>query len=222
MQFNSNVLAIFCRAPQLGCVKTRLAATLGDEFALGLYRAMLGDTFQIARENQPLGISSVAFVTPDDGDLSEFWDGAIQNQGEGDLWTRMTSADAILREKGAQNVVFIGSDAPDLSSFILRGAFYFCHLRDFVVGPSEDGGFYLLGASKPLTGEIFENVPISSDQTLAFLRPHLGESVTELPIWSDVDTRDDLNSLRLRLENGSSRAPKVRAFLERNFDGLER
>lgn len=208
----SDALAIFCRAPQLGQVKTRLAATFGDDFALVLYRAMLADTFQIARELETLGFETVALVTPDDADLSEFWSGAIQNQGEGDLWARLIRADALLRKNGAQKVVFIGSDAPDLPSFILKTAFYFLGLRDYVIGPSQDGGFWCLGARRALTSE-FQNVPISSAQTLERLRPNLGESVTVLPSWSDVDSAQDLESLRARLKNDSRVASHTRQFL---------
>lgn len=213
----SDVLAIFCRAPELGKVKTRLAASLGEQKSLEFYVACLRDTFQKAREIQSLNVEIVPLITPDDADLSEFWRGKTQNQGNGDLWSRILRADAILRENGAKNVVFIGSDSPDLPTLILKAAFYFLGFkRDFVVGPSEDGGFYLLGASKPLCEAIFQNVPISSSKTLEILRPRLGEAVLELPKWSDVDEIGDLEKLRARLENGESKAPFCAAFFADN------
>ena len=217
----SRVLALFARAPELGRVKTRLARSRGDEFALEFYRAMLGDTLELARRvGEKRGVRVLVFVSPDGSQLNE-WAGDVRDQGEGDLWTRLLRADAHLRSEGFERVVFIGSDAPDLPQSLLFAAFDCLEERPLVVGPSLDGGFTLLGSARRLPDEFFENVPISSRDTLARLTGNLhrlarspGWDYQTLSAWRDVDDEADLELLLERLRENPGAAPRCRAVLE--------
>lgn len=217
----SRVLALFTRAPQLGRVKTRLARTRGDQFALELHRAMIGDTLELAhRAQQSRAFEVVVFVTPDEGAV-EGWRGEVRAQGEGDLWTRLLRADARLREDGFERVVFIGADAPDLPIALLGAAFDSLENRPLVVGPSLDGGFTLLGSARHLPDELFEDVPVSSRDTLARLTQNLrklarspGWDYATLGTWHDVDDEADLQFLVERLREEEETAPRCRALLE--------
>ena len=225
--FMSSALAIFARAPELGRVKTRLARTRGDEFTLELHRAMLGDTLDLAlRAQEDRAFEIVVFLTPDEGEVEGWW-GATRAQGEGDLWTRLLRADAHLREEGFERVAFIGADAPDLPPELLRAAFDCLEERPLVVGPSLDGGFYLLGSARHLPDEVFENVPISSRHTLAHLSQNLrklvhlpGWDYMTLRAWRDVDDEEDLQLFIERLHENPGAAPGCRGFSGRTWLAL--
>jgi rSAM/selenodomain-associated transferase 1 len=215
-----SAIALFARAPELGKVKTRLARTRGDEFALALYRAMLGDTLELmrrAREERELRL--LVFLSPDESELTG-WRGETRSQGDGDLWTRLLRADARLREEGFERIVFIGADSPDLPLALLGAAFDCLEERPVVVGPSLDGGFYLLGSARRLPDEVFQQVPVSSRDTLAHLTQNLrklaglpGWDYRTLAAWRDVDDETDLQLLLERLRQNPHAAPRCRAFL---------
>ena len=217
-----SVLAIFARAPEKGKVKTRLARTRGDEFALELYRAMLGDTLELSHlAQQKRELHIIVFLTPDDGELAD-WLVETRPQGEGDLWTRLLRADARLREEGFERVVFIGADSPDLPVATLCAAFDWLEERPLVVGPSLDGGFFLLGSARHLPDELFQNVPVSERDTLARLTQNVrklarspGWDCQTLSAWRDVDDEADLEFLVERLREKEGAAPRCRALLER-------
>jgi len=203
-------VAVFARAPERGRVKTRLAATHGDDFALELYRAMLLDTLAVCTASE---IETYLFVSPDEADASSFWNGPVHGQGEGDLWTRLLRADATLRDVGFARVVIIGADSPDLPPSFLRDAFETLENHSTVVGPSTDGGFYLLGSSSCLTEELFLGVPISAHETFACLRRNLPPDYATLPAWRDVDDADDLSLFIKRLRENVASAPRCRQVL---------
>jgi rSAM/selenodomain-associated transferase 1 len=214
-------LAIFCRAPQLGTVKTRLAASRGNEFALELYRVMLADSFALGRALAPQ-VETFACFTPDDafksGGLQLLWNGPRMAQCPGDLGTRMLHCFRQLRAQGAERIVLLGSDSPDLPIQYLEAAFEALGQSDIVVGPSEDGGFYLIGASVPLADSIFTGIIWSSPQVYGRLlenleqqTPHLGFAT--LPAWRDVDDEADLVELEYRLQDANTSAPQTRAFV---------
>lgn len=216
-------LAIFCRAPRLGTVKTRLAKTQGAAFALGLYRAMLADNFALGR-SLAAEIETFACFTPGDGfdgedSLSDLWDGPRLAQCEGDLGAKILDCFARLRARGFERIMVIGSDS-DLSPSQLLNPFDTLERRDLVVGPTLDGGFYLIGASVSLPASIFDGIVWSS----ADVYQRLTENLKERPEltwhrrakWFDVDDAADLESLRNRLLQVKNRAPKTRQFLTEN------
>jgi len=207
---SSDVVAVFARAPERGLVKTRLAATHGDDFALELYRAMLLDTLALCTAS---GIETHLWISPDEADAGSFWNGPVHGQGEGDLWTRLLRADTALRVAGFERVMVIGADSPDLPAAFLREAFAALEGHSTVVGPSTDGGFYLLGSSNCLPDELFVGVPISTRETFACLRRNLPSYYATLAAWRDVDDAADLSLFLERLWENLASAPRCRAVL---------
>ena len=151
---SENALIIFIKNPQLGKVKTRLAKTVGNEKALEIYLELS----KITRENCQIlsqripserGQSDIQpyvfysdFINTNDDWSNDIFKKAVQS-GD-DLGDRMSNAFAIILQNHAKACI-IGSDCPTLSSAILEAAFEALNNYDFVVGPSTDGGYYLLG-----------------------------------------------------------------------------
>ncbi|PQV64309.1 hypothetical protein B1R32_106155 [Abditibacterium utsteinense] len=226
LQEKRSALAIFCRAPRLGSVKTRLAQTRGDEFALQLYRAMLADSFDLGRALAP-DVETFACFTPadafEDESLHFLWNGPRIAQCEGDLGTKILDCFAQLRAQGFERIVIIGSDSPDLPLQYLRESFAALQNHDFVFGPSIDGGFYLMGASLDFSAPIFADVIWSSSRTLPQIETNLRRFPQKmkrtnrchrLPPWRDVDDAEDLKDLERRLFQLGTGAPQSRNFLQ--------
>src|SRR4051794_31640293 len=146
------VLGIFGKQPDAGKVKTRLAAGLGDDAAAAIHEAMLFDTLETWNSRSildPGGRRVLVYAPADAGPwfdprVSEAF--ALQPQVEGDLGTRMREFFAGEFDDGAARVVLIGSDSPTLDPSIVITAFLCLEGRDVVIGPSTDGGYYLVGA----------------------------------------------------------------------------
>ena len=203
-------LIIFCRAPRLGQVKTRLARSEGDSFALQLYRAMLRDCFDLGRALAPQSATFACFTPADaldeNGELRALWSGAAFRQRGADLGARMLNALDETRARGFARSVIIGSDAPDLPLRYLREAFELLRENQVVVGPSGDGGFVLIGASCALPDAIFAGITWSSAQVCARLLDNLRAldfRFALLPPWHDVDEAADLESLKARLQGAT-------------------
>ena len=207
----SESLLIFCRAPRLGQVKTRLARTYGDDFALQIYRAMLRDCFDLGRALAPQTETFACFTPADawgeNGELRALWDGPAFGQRGADLGARMLNAFAGARARGFARAVIIGSDAPDLPLQYLREAFELLREKPVVVGPSGDGGFVLLGVSCAVPDAIFAGITWSSAEVCARLLDNLRAldfHFALLPPWHDVDEAADLDALRARLQRDSA------------------
>ena len=191
-----STIVIFARAPLYGEVKTRLARSIGDAAALALYEAFLDDTCTLT---QGLGARRVLAVAGDTNEphllrLVKSQRLALEEQGEGDLGARM--ARAIARHVGGGPVVIIGSDAPSLPRAHLHQALDALMDHDVVVGPSHDGGYYLVGARCEVP-ELFADVRWSTPEVLPTTLARLsGRSHALLPAWYDVDAAEDLERLR--------------------------
>lgn len=194
-----STLIVFARAPVLGEVKTRLARAVGEEAALALYTAFLDDTCALT---QGLGARRVLAVAGDAADahlerLAKSQRLALETQGEGDLGARMQRA--IARHLPRGPVVLIGSDAPTLPRAYLHQALDALMEHDVVIGPSDDGGYYLVGARVEVP-ELFAGIPWSTPEVLPATLARLGgRSHARLPACYDVDTVDDLARLRADL-----------------------
>lgn len=194
-----STLVIFARAPRLGEVKTRLAATIGAERALALYEAFVDDTCALT---QGLGARRVLAIAgdldhPRVRQLARSQRVAVESQGDGDLGERM--ARAIAAYLAAGPVVIIGSDAPTLPRAHLHRALDALMGSDVVIGPSDDGGYYLIGA-RVAVPELFAGVRWSTPEVLAATLARLGaRSHALLPPWHDVDSAEDLARLEREL-----------------------
>jgi rSAM/selenodomain-associated transferase 1 len=216
-------LLIFARQPVPGKVKTRLSPPLLPAEAAVLYGCMLGDVLAMAASLPDMEM--YLFYDGGEETLEYFKERVfgmtcIPQRGK-DLGERMAEAlrDVISQGKGA--AVIIGTDSPDLPSAFIEDAF--CRLEQgdlgVVVGPSEDGGYYLVGM-KRLHCELFRDISWSSDKVLEETLKRAsdaGIAVSLLPMWRDVDTAADLERPELRDEMNS--APLTREFLLNRLQG---
>ncbi len=214
-------LILFARPPQPGRVKTRLIPALGNEGAAELYRAFLSDAALLAtkvREARP-SVALTCEWAMDAGDrledypVSSWLPGPfLHRRQEGThLGSRMAAALGRSLARG-RRAVLIGTDFPDLAADILHQAFD--TLRgatepdsgggDFpraVLGPAEDGGYYLIGLNRHCP-EVFEEISWGTPEVFALTYRKLNTlsySMQTVPKWRDVDGPEDLASLRARL-----------------------
>lgn len=188
-------VVVFARAPELGKVKTRLAADLGDGVALEIYELLVSRTLQMTRALDDC-MRVVQFTPAGAREKMSRWledDLLLEAQCEGDLGERMACALERRFNSGCERVLLIGTDAPDLTAGILEQAFRRLDDNSVVVGPAVDGGYYLIGMCEPHP-ELFSGVPWSAGDTLSRTLEaarHAGLSVHLLPELADVDTADD-------------------------------
>ena len=190
---SKSLLIIFVKNLELGKVKTRLAASVGHEAALAIYYQLLRKTREVTK---PIRVDKVVYYSeradPDDLWENEHYQKACQ-QGP-DLGERMKNAFQKSFAEGYESVCIIGSDCMEISSSLIKEAFEKLQNSDAVIGPSQDGGYYLLGMNQFIP-QLFENKVWSTDTvftaTLDDLNT-LGMSHCELPVLSDVDTAEDL------------------------------
>ncbi|OON70217.1 TIGR04282 family arsenosugar biosynthesis glycosyltransferase [Hymenobacter sp. CRA2] len=193
-------LLIFARYPELGKVKTRLAAGLGPDAALAAYRQLLFHT-QATVMPLPTGRTLWLAATPPLG-AAPLWPGVPQRvqPATPDLGQRMEHAFEEAFDAGALRVVIIGTDCPQLSTDLLTEAFQLLHTHDVVLGPAHDGGYYLLGLSQP-RAELFSGIKWSTATVLRDTRAiaeRAGLSVALLPMLQDVDTAEDWQAWQAR------------------------
>lgn len=187
---------VFVRAPVAGRVKTRLAAAIGAEAALGVYRRLAEHAVAQALSLAETSVR-VHFTPADAGDAVRGWLGAgpaYLPQSEGDLGERMRAAFEAAFAAGFGRVVIIGSDLPDLSAGLLRRAVGMLGGNDVVLGPARDGGYYLLGMRR-MIGSVFAGIAWSTDEVLARTVEKLraeGIEPAMLEMLADVDEAGDL------------------------------
>ena len=217
--FSRRALAIFCRAPQRGEVKTRLARDFGDDFALDFYCAMLRDSFALGAALR--GFATVfAYFTAENALLQTFWSGPELAQPAGDLGHKIRFCFEELRARGFAQIAVIGSDSPDLPPDFLRAAFEAVQTpHALALGAAHDGGFWGLAANGALPKPIFEGVSWGGSEVAAQIRRNLATqniALRELAAWRDVDDADDLRALQARLlapHASPEIAPHTREFL---------
>jgi hypothetical protein len=215
-------LIIFAREPTPGQTKTRLCPPLSYAEAATLYSCMLRDV--VATVQTLAGVRTLIAYTPATAGpfFAAFAPGleAIPQRGD-DLGERM---DRALREvlgptkRGARLAVLIGSDLPTLPVAYLAEAFVQLEAgSDLVLGPADDGGYYLIGLRHPQP-RLLREVPMSTPSVLAdtlALADDEGLRVALLPTWYDLDTAADLRRLAAELAAAPpSVAPHTRAFLQ--------
>lgn len=195
-----DAIVLFAKAPVPGKVKTRLAASIGDQAAADLHRAFLADLAQTVASRDAAHYLALAGDEDHPGfDPYREADFTFIDQGGGDLGDRLASVTRRLFELGHQRVVIIGSDSPTLGDEHFDAAFSALEDHDIALGPSFDGGYYLIGLSKPHLG-VFERIDWSTravaEQTLRRCR-ELDLLWDLLGFWYDIDTIEDLDILRL-------------------------
>lgn len=186
-------LIIFVRAPELGKVKTRLAASLGKKAALLIYQKLLQHTRDITD-----AVSADKFIFyADEIASNDIWQrpGYFKmKQVNGDLGQRMFNAFKYLFAKQYDKVCIIGSDCYELSSAIVEHAFQSLNKNDIVIGPATDGGYYLLGMNQ-LHSVLFADKTWSTDSVLSDTLEDLQRlklTFAQLPELTDVDEAVDV------------------------------
>jgi rSAM/selenodomain-associated transferase 1 len=196
MKYPDSRLLLFTKAPEPGKVKTRLAASLGTDAAAGLYANLLHDSLEMSASADLCPVE--IWCSPSTGhhffqQCRERYRINLQQQLQGDIGQRMSHAIMSALQR-AEHVVLIGADCPALTADDLDSAFYALQQgTDVVLGPAEDGGYYLIGMSNHHPG-LFENIPWSTHKVLAATETLLREqglSWHSLPVHRDVDTAED-------------------------------
>lgn len=199
-------ILIFTRYPVPGRVKTRLVPALGQKRAARLHRRMTEHAVGVAREAQKAAGRrkrvdiSVSFSGASRTQVRA-WLGTdirVEPQSSGDLGARMQEAFERAFESGASAAVLMGSDLPHVSPAILCQAVEALQDQDIVLGPSADGGYYLIGM-KALHPALFEGKDWGTDRVYAQTRRTItryGWTLSELPLLADVDRPEDLAPLR--------------------------
>ncbi|MFT7299441.1 MAG: rSAM/selenodomain-associated transferase 1 [Sphingobacteriales bacterium] len=193
MEKDSTALIIFVKNPIKGHVKTRLAKDIGDENALEVYLYLMNHTREVAKSLKVTRnlFYDTTILENDDWSSADF-DKYLQYNG--DLGERMAFAFKETFAQGFKKVVIVGSDCPYLDPFIVNKAYEKLEKSDVVIGPTFDGGYYMLG----MTGfipELFQKVPWSTEEvfeTTKGIIESLGKTIALMPLLSDVDHKEDL------------------------------
>lgn len=190
-EINKDLLIIFTRNIELGKCKTRLARRIGPEKALEIYRFLVKHTAEISRE---LAADKWVFYSeyPEQEDLFENHIYEKYKQEGADLGTRMDKAFSKGFEKGYSRIVIIGSDIYDLDGNDLKSAFNSLEDHDYVIGPAQDGGYYLLGMKERNT-QVFKNKPWGTENVLQQTMNDLRDGTFRLlDMRNDVDVYEDI------------------------------
>lgn len=213
----SGTLVVMAKAPRPGAVKTRLAQSLSVEAVTQLYRCLLDDTIALARS---LATVEVAIMCPasDVEELTRVAPGGVSivpQSGQG-LAAGLTSVFAHFAASGRQPVVAFNSDSPHLPVSILESAFEALTNHDVVVGPTQDGGYYLVGANAAHPG-LFDSDGMGTKSALEALLARvrgLQLSVAFTDAFYDIDVEGDLTRLAAELQLAPTRAPRTAAWLQ--------
>ena len=195
-----NALIIFARYPVSGKVKTRLACTLGKVIALGFYKECSRHLFAEILGNQNEFFTPFLFCSEkDELDKMRDWAGSgfeYYYQEGSDLGERMKNAFKKVFTLGVKKAVIIGTDVPDISKTVIADSFILLDTKDFVIGPSTDGGYYLLGL-KNLNCDLFTGINWSTETVLSKTINRIGENNLSLAKLEQLHDIDDERSLKL-------------------------
>ena len=226
-----NHLGLFAKFWEPGRVKTRLAATLGDELACELYQIFLFHLLEtvVSVTDQTTVVFSPANQQADfRAAISPDW--SLEAQSEGDLGDRMRnffskrlpsggSANGGSAAQQATKVIAIGADCPQLPASEIQNAFDLLDDNDVVIGPSTDGGYYLIGMQGSLT-EVFDGIDWSTPAVLPQTLDRLdkqNKSHSLLAERTDVDDQNDLQQMLAELSSSTNTtlAEKLTTVLSR-------
>ncbi len=216
-----SIILLFIRAPVRGRVKSRLAAVIGEETAVELYKNFILDTIDMVKKTgYPFRI---CYYPPDAGSAVSSWLAGqyrlFPQQGS-DLGERMENAFIRCFSEGFERAVLIGSDLPDLVPAVLQEAMASLEEHDAVIGPASDGGYYLIGFHKhTLAPRVFHGIPWSTgtvfQETMAILHSS-ALAVHQAPKWNDVDTVEDLRALCKRSKGTEFDTSRTMTYLMKN------
>lgn len=227
----SAALVIFAKAPIPGQVKTRLSPALTEDEAATLHGSFVLDMLERSRAAATkfkLPIDRFLACAPSSSHvffrIMEARHGVTLLDQQGvDLGARMHHALAGLFAQGYRRICLVGTDVPSLPLTHYRDAVEALTRHDLVIGPANDGGYYLIGLTQPRP-ELFADIPWSTDRVMALTRQKAiaaGLKTALLPAWSDVDTIDDLHALIDESIADKKRPKQERVFSMRTAGTLE-
>lgn len=196
----SPCLVVIAKQPERGKVKTRIAKALGDDRATELYRCALHDTLALAASIENVAYA-LSYAPPTEEGRRYFEQVApafalIPQQGA-TFGERLSGTFARLLQHHSP-VVLIGSDSPDLPAALIEQAFALLRTNaDAVLGPADDGGYYLLGL-RSMQPALFDRIDWSTDAVTPQTRQRAADAglrMADLSSWHDLDTVDDLQAL---------------------------
>jgi rSAM/selenodomain-associated transferase 1 len=215
----STVLLLFIRYPEPGRVKTRLAAKIGPDEAAEVYRNFILD---ILATLERCGLPLKIYFSPSEREAAfPDWLGpgyVFRPQKGTDLGARMRIAFEEAFDDGFASGILLGSDVPDLPLYVLKEAVDALRSSDAVIGPAQDGGYYLIGFRRnAFPPDVFNDIPWGTTvvlrETTARLEAH-GCRIHLLPEWQDVDTVEDLAALSKRAQNTDFSGSKTVAYMK--------
>ena len=186
-------IIIFVRNPEMGKVKTRLAATVGAAAALHVYKKLLQHTLQQTK----LADADKFVFYANNITANDIWQEAAYiklQQQQGNLGAKMEAAFNVIFSKGYSRVLIIGSDCPHLNPQHVTEAFRQLQQNDVAIGPATDGGYYLLGM-KRLYAPLFENIEWSPSNVYKSTLEKIGSlglHSQSLEALTDVDEEKDV------------------------------
>lgn len=219
-----NALLVVAREPVPGSTKTRLCPPLTPGEAARLYEMFLLDTLEIMR--QVPGADRFIVYLPEGAEgyfRALAPDFKLIPQIGSSLGVRLDNALSHCLKGDYKHAVIMDSDSPSLPSEYVRMAFSKLAGSDGVIGPCEDGGYYLIGLNRPAPS-LLRNVQMSTSKVMAdtlVLAKNEGLRMSQLPEWYDVDDGNELGNLRQELQSRpGSCARHTRGFLEELWSGL--
>ncbi len=202
---HKDALVLAAKAPIQGKVKTRLLTFLTPQEATNLYESILLD--MLDRVSWIEGMERFVAFYPEEGrryfekHVSQMGFGIIGQRGD-DLGERLKSVFRTLFDEGFSRIVIIGSDSPTLPLVYIKDAFNRLKQYQVVIGPCDDGGYYLIGLNSPLY-DLFDDIKWGGSdvfQSTCNKARLSGYTIYILPGWYDIDVKDDLNRLLKDLE----------------------
>jgi len=211
---NKNLLIMFVKEPVEGFVKTRLAKTLGDEKTLVLYKHFVNDLINTLKNSK---FEFKLCVYPNNKLINEVF-GDYNNfiQEDGDLGVKMQKAFQSQFTLGYEKIILIGSDTPHIPKHYFDETFAMLESKEIVIGPSLDGGYYLIAFNKKsFNTDLFKNITWSTDIVLKqTLEKTTTDKVHLLNILNDIDTQEDLEDFYTQYKDSYFSTSKTINFLK--------
>ncbi|UCF13733.1 MAG: TIGR04282 family arsenosugar biosynthesis glycosyltransferase [Thermoplasmatales archaeon] len=223
----NNGILLFVKCPEIGKVKSRMATSISIKKVAKIYSFFVEDTLDRLKETS---YDIIICYYPDEA-INKFknWlgsDYSYMPQKGINLGERLKKG----FEKGFQQdftkLIALGSDSPDLYISIIDDAFENLDKFDTIIGPCEDGGYYLLGFSKQsFFPGVFDKIPWSSEKVFERSIKALSKAnqkVFILPLWNDVDTIDDLFNLYKKNQNTDFKNSKTMNYISKYYKNIKK
>jgi rSAM/selenodomain-associated transferase 1 len=226
IEHQETCILLFVKYPEKGNVKLRLSKNMDEDIVVELYRCFVQDTLTTVQTSKyPFFIF---FHPPDSQRKFEKWLGPtflfLPQKGK-NLGERMKNSFTDVFTKGYRKAILMGSDSPDLPQKYLTQAVDILKTKDVVLGPTVDGGYYLIGFnSTTFLSNVFEEIPWSTphvfQETITKIQ-QATHSVGLLPVWSDIDTISDLKNLIKRTQNTSFITSNTMTYIHQHHISME-